>query len=91
MAGRWTYLDPHTVFNPLISFQTVLIVMVGGASRIQGAVIGAVIFSLLSEFLRLRFPYLYLVLLGLLLIVSVLYLPNGLVELGTRRKEPAHG
>jgi len=65
--------------------------MVGGASRIQGAVIGAVIFSLLSEFLRLRFPYLYLVLLGLLLIVSVLYLPNGLVELGTRRKEPAHG
>lgn len=91
MAGRWTYLDPHTVFNPLISFQTVLIVMVGGTSRIHGAVIGAVIFSLLSEFLRLRFPYLYLVLLGLLLIVSVLYLPNGLIELGTRRKEPAHG
>lgn len=85
MAGRWTYLDPHTVFNPLIGFQTVLIVMVGGASRIQGAVIGAVIFSLLSEFLRLRFPYLYMILLGVLLIVSVLYLPDGLIGLKLRR------
>ncbi len=91
MAGRWTYIDPHTVFNPLIGFQTVLIVMVGGASRIQGAVVGAVIFSLLSEFLRLRFPYFYLVLLGLLLILSVLYLPNGLIELTTRKKEASHG
>lgn len=91
MAGRWTYIDPHTVFNPLIGFQTVLIVMVGGASRIQGAVVGAVIFSLLSEFLRLRFPYFYLVLLGLLLILSVLYLPNGLIALTTRTKEASHG
>lgn len=91
MAGRWTYLDPHTVFNPLIGFQTVLIVMVGGASRIQGAVVGAVIFSLLSEFLRMRFPYLYMVLLGLLLILSVLYLPNGLIALRWRRKAASHG
>ncbi|MBI5899214.1 MAG: branched-chain amino acid ABC transporter permease [Rhodocyclales bacterium] len=91
MAGRWTYIDPHTVFNPLIGFQTVLIVMVGGASRIQGAVIGAVIFSLLSEFLRMRFPYFYLVLLGLLLILSVLYLPNGLIALLPRKKAAAHG
>lgn len=91
MAGRWTYLDPHTVFNPLIGFQTVLIVMVGGAARIRGAVIGAVIFSLLSEFLRMRFPYFYMVLLGLLLILSVLYLPNGLIELRWRGKAASHG
>lgn len=91
MAGRWTYLDPHTVFNPLIGFQTVLIVMIGGASRIHGAVIGAVIFSLLAEFLRLQFPYLYLVLLGGLLILSVLYLPDGIAGWRWSKAAVRHG
>lgn len=78
MAVRWTYIDPHTVFNPFIVFQTVLISMVGGPLTIGGPLVGALVFSLLSEFLRLSLPYLYMILLGVLLIVSVLYLPNGI-------------
>jgi branched-chain amino acid transport system permease protein len=78
MAVRWTYIDPHTVFNPFIVFQTVLISMVGGPLTIGGPLVGALVFSLMSEFLRLSLPYLYMILLGVLLIVSVLYLPNGL-------------
>ena len=74
MAVRWTYVEPATVFNPFISFQTVLIAMVGGPGSLGGAVFAAVIFSLLSEFLRLTLPNLYLILLGVLLIVAVLYL-----------------
>ena len=31
MSVRWTYIDPHTVFNPFIGFQTVLIALIGGA------------------------------------------------------------
>ncbi len=38
-------------------------------------------FSLLTEFLRLQFPYLFLIMLGLLLILLVLYLPGGLASL----------
>ena len=30
MAPRWTYLDPQ-VFNPFVSFQTVIMALVGGA------------------------------------------------------------
>ena len=81
MAVRWTYIDPPTVFNPFIGFQTVLIAMVGGAHTIIGPVASAVLFSLLTEFLRLQFPYLFLILLGLLLILLVLYLPGGLASL----------
>ena len=84
MAVRWTYIDPPTVFNPFIGFQTVLIAMVGGAQTILGPLASAVVFSLLTEFLRLQFPYLYLVLLGLLLILLVLYLPGGLASLLVR-------
>jgi branched-chain amino acid transport system permease protein len=78
MAVRWTYIDPHTVFNPFIVFQTVLISMVGGPLTVAGPLIGALAFSLLSEYLRLSLPYLYLIILGVLLIVSVLYLPDGI-------------
>jgi len=78
MAVRWTYIDPHTVFNPFIVFQTVLISMVGGPLTVAGPLIGALGFSLLSEYLRLSLPYLYLIILGVLLIVSVLYLPDGI-------------
>jgi len=84
MAVRWTYIDPPTVFNPFIGFQTVLIAMVGGAHTILGPIVSAVAFSLLTEFLRLQFPYLFLVILGLLLILLVLYLPGGIASLFER-------
>ena len=85
MAVRWTYIDPHTVFNPFIVFQTVLISMVGGPLSVGGPLVGSLVFSLLSEFLRLSLPYLYLILLGVLLIVSVLYLPDGIAGYDWRR------
>lgn len=83
-AVRWTYIDPPAVFSPFIGFQTVLIAMIGGAQSLAGPALAAVAFSLLAEALRLQFPYIYLVLLGLLLIVCVLYLPRGLATLWTR-------
>lgn len=85
VAVRWTYIDPPAVFNPFIGFQTVLIAMVGGAATIAGPLASAVIFSVLTEFLRLQFPYAYLIVLGTLLIALVLYLPGGLASLLARR------
>jgi branched-chain amino acid transport system permease protein len=81
MAVRWTYIEPNSVFNPFIGFQTVLIAMVGGAHTLIGPLVSSVVFSLLTEFLRLQFPYLFLILLGGLLILLVLYLPGGLASL----------
>jgi len=81
MSVRWTYIDPMTVFNPFIGFQTVLIALIGGAATLWGPLIAAIVFSLLAETLRLQLPELYMVTLGLLLIVCVLYLPGGLASL----------
>ena len=81
IAVRWTYIDPTAVFNPFIGFQTVLIAMVGGAHTLIGPLVSSVVFSLLTEFLRLQFPYAFLILLGTLLILLVLYLPGGLASL----------
>jgi branched-chain amino acid transport system permease protein len=89
MAVRWTYIDPAAVFNPFIGLQTVLIVIVGGATSLAGPVLAAIAFSLLAEFLRLQLPYVYLMLLGAVLIVAVLYLPQGLAGLWRGRAIPS--
>ncbi len=84
MAPRWTYIDPHIAFSPLISFQTVLMALLGGVARWWGPPLGALTLGLVSEFLSIRFRYLYLILLGLLLIVLVRFWPRGLVEVEER-------
>lgn len=80
MSVRWTYIDPLTVFNPFIGFQTVLIALIGGATTLWGPLIAAIVFSVLAETLRLQVPQVYMMSLGLLLILSVLYLPGGLAS-----------
>jgi branched-chain amino acid transport system permease protein len=80
MAPRWTYLDPQ-VFNPLVSFQTVIMALLGGATTVIGPVLGAVFLGLLSETLLIRFRYFYMLSLGLVLIVVVLLLPRGFAGL----------
>jgi branched-chain amino acid transport system permease protein len=84
MAPRWTYLDPQ-VFNPLVSFQTVIMALIGGATTLGGPVLGAVFLGLASEILLVRFRYVYMLGLGLTLLVVVLLLPSGLAGLFRRR------
>jgi len=81
MSVRWTYIDPPTVFNPFIGFQTVLIALIGGALTLWGPLLAAIVFSLLAETLRLQVPQLYMMALCVLLILSVMWLPGGLASL----------
>jgi len=81
MATRWTYIDPKIAFNPLVSFMPVLMAIFGGMGRLYGPIIGATIFTYLEEFLITRFPYHYMLIFGIIMLVAILYLPNGLVGL----------
>jgi len=81
MATRWTYIDPYIAFDPNFSFMPVLMAIFGGMGQLYGPILGATIFALLEEALITRFPYYYMLLFGIILVVSVLYLPMGLVGL----------
>lgn len=81
MATRWTYIDPYIAFNFLLSFMPVLMAIFGGLGQLYGPVVGAAIFAYLEEVLITKFPYYYMLLFGIILIVVVLYLPNGLLGL----------
>jgi len=81
MATRWTYIDPRIAFNPLISFLPVLMAIFGGMGQLCGPIIGAAIFTYLEEFLITRFPYYYMLIFGIIMVVAILYMPDGLVGL----------
>jgi branched-chain amino acid transport system permease protein len=75
MAPRFGYINPNIAFNPLISFQVVIMALLGGMQRPW---LGVVPLILLSEVLQVRFPYWYSVLLGLVFMVIVYMLPRGI-------------
>lgn len=81
MATRWTYIDPYIAFNPLFSFMPVLMAIFGGMGQFYGPILGAAIFGYLEEILLTKFPYYYMLIFGIILIVTILYLPEGLVGL----------
>ena len=81
MATKWTYIDPFIAFNPFYSFLPVLMAIFGGMGQLYGPVIGAAIFTYLEEFLITKFPELYMLIFGAILVVAILYLPDGLVGL----------
>src|SRR5690606_21224461 len=81
MATKWTYVDPYVAFNPLFSFLPVVMAILGGMGQRYGPVIGTAIFASLEEILLTKFPYYYMLTFGIILVVVILYLPNGLVGL----------
>jgi branched-chain amino acid transport system permease protein len=80
-AIRLTYIDPYIAFDLNNSFMPVLMAIFGGMGQFYGPVLGAAAFSYLREVLITRFPYYYMLLIGIILLVAILYLPNGLAGL----------
>jgi len=78
MAFRWTYIEPTSAFNPLITFQVIIMVFLGGTKDFRGPILGAIILTLLSE-LFAEYPYYYLALLGITLILVIMFLPIGVL------------
>jgi branched-chain amino acid transport system permease protein len=81
MATKWTYIDPGIAFYMLYSFMPVLMAIFGGMGQLYGPIIGSAIFTYLEEFLITSFPELYMLFFGIILVVAILYLPDGLVGL----------
>jgi branched-chain amino acid transport system permease protein len=81
MATRWTYIDPKIAFNIFLSFMPVLMAIFGGMGQLYGPILGAAVFAYLEEFLITRFPYYYMLIFGIIMLVVILYLPDGLISL----------
>ena len=78
MCMRWSYIDPTTAFNIQYSFMPVLMAIFGGMGHLYGPVAGAAVFALLEELLTTKFPYYYMLVFGLTMIIVILFMPFGL-------------
>lgn len=84
MALRSTYFVVGQVFDPMLSVTVIAMAVLGGGDDTRGPLLGVVFLALLSEFLWARAPLLYMILLGVILFVFVLLVPQGLVGLFSR-------
>lgn len=76
-----TFIDPASTLSDLVSDQALVMVVFGGMGTLIGPVIGAVlIFAFKTVFWAYLsdFQLLYLIILGAVIALSVVFLPNGL-------------
>lgn len=81
MAPRFTYIEPAMAFAPDLSFQVVIMALLGGVHRLWGPIVGVVPFTLLWEAIAASFPTQTVLLLGLAFLLIVYFIPNGVVGL----------
>lgn len=84
-AQYFLYLDPHIAYGPAVSVEALLVPIIGGIGTVFGPLIGSGVLHLASELTRSLFggiPGINLILYGALLVVMILFLPNGLIGLG---------
>jgi len=84
LAPRYIYIEPATAFAPLLSFQVVIMALLGGTGRLWGPIAGVIPFSLLWEAITRQAPNQTLLLLGIAFLVIVYLLPGGFVGLWER-------
>jgi branched-chain amino acid transport system permease protein len=94
VAPRWGYVEPVVAFSPFVSFQVVIIALLGGTHRLWGPLLGAIPFVLAWELISHYFPNQTTLLLGVCFLLIVYVIPNGLTGLietaiGSRRKHAA--
>jgi branched-chain amino acid transport system permease protein len=80
-ASWVNYIDPPDVFDVLISVKPMVMVLLGGLGTIFGPAIGAVILLLFEEAVWRNFLTIHAAALGVIIVVLVLFLPNGLLAL----------
>lgn len=86
--GNWlTYIDPGTVFDQNLSVMVIIMAMVGGAGTVAGPIIGAILIQLVSEFLWNNFLSVHQLFLGVILILTVIFIPKGIMDIVLYQKD----
>lgn len=87
------YIDPSILMTLNISMMIVLIAVMGGIGTVWGPIIGSVVLTFISEYTRVKFGSklsgIDMIIYGVLVIVIVLFLPEGLISLPSKWRKPA--
>ena len=76
-ALQYGFVYPESSFSAHYLLLPIAMALVGGIYSTIGPVLGAVILGLSSEYLKLIMPYGHLIIYGVIIVVVVLFMPNG--------------
>lgn len=79
VAPRWTYIDPSIAFNAVVSFQVVVMALLGGIAMFYGPLLGVIPLVLAFEVLTKYFPDHFSIVLGAIFLLIVYVVPGGLL------------
>jgi branched-chain amino acid transport system permease protein len=80
-APALMWVDNRIAFNVIYSFLPILMAVFGGMQQLYGPVMGAVIFGYLDKTLRAELQSYFMLGFGIILVLVILFLPNGIVGL----------
>jgi len=83
-ASAVSYIEPGDVFDVLLTVEPIIMVMLGGPGTVAGPLLGALAFAALGQTVWASFVSVHAAVLGALVIVLALALPDGM--LGWRRR-----
>jgi branched-chain amino acid transport system permease protein len=83
-----TYIIPYEVFGLGISIACLVMPIFGGLYTIAGPIIGTIVIKAIEEYLRVTVSYGHQIAYGLILVVVVLFMPEGLVGLWRKKILP---
>jgi len=89
MAGvlyaAWVhYIEPPDVFDILFAVKPIVMALLGGLGSPAGAVLGAFVFLGIEEIVWRNYLQIHSGVLGLLVVVLLLFLPNGMMSISKR-------
>jgi branched-chain amino acid transport system permease protein len=81
VAPRYSYVEPSIAFSAFLTFEVVIMALLGGVHRLWGPLLGVVPFTMLWEFISAKFPTQTTLLLGVSFLLIVYVIPRGIVGL----------
>ena len=85
-AIRFYSTDIKQAFNVNYSFLPAIMVLLGGVGTVYGPIIGATTLTLINEYLRVTFTSYFPIIYGSILIIIVLFMPNGIMGMVEKLK-----
>ena len=78
-ASAFQFIIPDNVLTIDISLQMAIITMLGGAGTLLGPIVGAILLLSASEIFKNQFKESHLLIYGILIVLVVLFLPEGIM------------
>jgi branched-chain amino acid transport system permease protein len=87
-ASWVSYISPIDSFSILLTLKAAVMVLLGGPGTIFGPVLGSAVLVIFEEVIWSRFLDLHQGILGLVIVLLIFFLPNGLLKIKWRKNSP---